>query len=63
MSHAQPTTSEGSLPIALGIDDAAKAIGLSRTTIYALAKEGRITIHKVHGRSLIRRSDLEGLLT
>ena len=49
-------------PLAYRVNDACRVSGLSRTTIYRLAKEGRLTIRKVCGRSLIARSELLDLL-
>ena len=48
--------------LAYRIPDAAKAIGLSRSTLYYLAKQGKLRIRKVGGRSLITREDLLSLL-
>ena len=50
-------------PFALQIDDAAKFSGLCRATLYNLAKQGKLRINRVAGRSLILRSDLEALLS
>ncbi|NBB15153.1 helix-turn-helix domain-containing protein [Caulobacter sp. SLTY] len=49
-------------PIAYRIRDAADVIGLSRSTLYHLAKQGKLRIRKVAGRSLIAREDLLSLL-
>lgn len=49
-------------PIAYQIKDAAAVAGLSRSTLYKLAKQGHLPIRKVCGRSLIARSDLLNLL-
>lgn len=49
-------------PLSYGVNEACRVSGLSRTTIYKLAKQGRLTIRKVCGRSLIARSDLLELL-
>lgn len=51
-----------SQPLAYRVSDAAKILGLSRTTIYKLAKQKRLTIRKVGGRSLITRNELESLI-
>ena len=48
--------------LAYCIKDACRVSGLSRSTIYKLARQGRLTIRKVCGRSLIARSDLLDLL-
>lgn len=49
-------------PIALRINDAATASGLSRSKIYQLISEGRLHAIKAGGRRLILRSDLEAFL-
>ncbi|MGV3580088.1 helix-turn-helix domain-containing protein [Brevundimonas sp.] len=45
-------------PIALTINEACEYASLSRSTIYNLAKAGKLPIRKVAGRSLILRQDL-----
>jgi excisionase family DNA binding protein len=47
---------------ALRFNDAAKAYGVSRATLYELAKKGELKIYKLGGRSLLRVEDLEALL-
>ena len=44
------------------VDDAAKAYGLSRVTLYKLMAEGRLQSVKVRRRRLILRDSLESLL-
>jgi excisionase family DNA binding protein len=41
------------LPISLPINVAASRIGLSRSTIYRLLRQGQIRAVKAHGRTLI----------
>lgn len=48
-------------PIAYRVDDAARVVGLSRTTLYALISDGTLPSYKVAGRRLVRRVDLETL--
>lgn len=48
--------------MAFTIREAGQAIGLCRSSIYNLAKAGKLPIRKVAGRSLILREDLESLL-
>lgn len=55
------TISIGEAKIAYRINEAADAIGLSRSRLYALAKDGKLVIRKVYGRSLILREDLIAL--
>jgi excisionase family DNA binding protein len=44
------------------VDDAAKAYGLSRTTLYKLMAEGRLQSVQVGRRRLVLRDSLESLL-
>ena len=52
----------GSVSEAMGLNDAAKAIGVGRTTIYKLIAEGRLATKRFGRRVLVRRADLEALL-
>jgi excisionase family DNA binding protein len=47
---------------ALRINEVCKAYGVSRSTVYKLAKEGKLRLSKIGGRSLIRVDDAEALL-
>ena len=53
----------GSDKLAYSIPESIRATSLSRTTIYELAKRGRLKITKVGGRSLILAADLRALLS
>ena len=48
--------------LAYSIKEACYQAGLSRSTIYNLAKAGKLPIRKVVGRSLILAEDLNALL-
>lgn len=48
--------------LSYGIDEAARALGLGRTTIYALIGEGLLRSIKVGNRRLIPASALESFL-
>lgn len=50
-------------PAALSIPAAASYLSISRASIYRLIKAGELPLVKVGGRSLIRRSDADALLT
>lgn len=50
------------LPIALSIADTAKALGLGRSSIYALLKGGRLTAIKVGRRTLVTTSSIASLV-
>jgi len=47
--------------LSLTIRETCRYTGLSRSTIYNLAKAGTLPIHKVAGRSLILRRDILAL--
>jgi excisionase family DNA binding protein len=46
-------------PLAVRINDAADMLGLSRPTVYRMAREGHIKIVKIAGRSLVPFADLQ----
>lgn len=48
--------------LTLTIPEACRYMRVSRSTIYNLAKAGKLPIRKVVGRSLILRSDIHSLL-
>lgn len=48
--------------LALSIKEACFQTGLSRSTLYNLAKAGRLPIRKAGGRSLILTADIMALL-
>lgn len=49
-------------PIALSINDTAKALSLGRTSIYALIREGRLEAIKLGRRTLIKAESLRRLV-
>jgi len=44
------------------VSDACAALGIGRTSLYALAKSGELKLVKIAGRTLIPRSELERLV-
>lgn len=48
--------------LTLTIPEACRYMRVSRSTVYNLAKAGKLPIRKVVGRSLILRSDIHTLL-
>jgi excisionase family DNA binding protein len=48
--------------IATSVKDAAKALGLGRTSIYALIKEGRLETFKLGRRTLIKAESIRRLV-
>lgn len=49
-------------PITVSINDAAKALGLGRTSIYVLIREGRLDIVKLGRRTLVKVASLRRLM-
>ena len=49
-------------PIVTSINDTAKAIGLGRTSIYALIREGRLDTIKLGRRTLVRVESIHRLI-
>jgi len=49
-------------PVTISITAAAKALGLGRTTIYALIAEGRLDSIKVGSRHLIKTDSIRRLI-
>jgi excisionase family DNA binding protein len=45
-------------PMAWRIDDGARLLSLSRSTIYALARDGRLRLIRIAGRTLIPDSEV-----
>ena len=50
-------------PLAYTVADAVRVSGIGRTTLYSLMGQGRLPIVKIGNRTLIRRIDLENLLS
>jgi excisionase family DNA binding protein len=48
--------------LAYRIDDAAAAIGISRSTLFEYIKDGRIPSRKIGASTVIRHRDLEAFL-
>lgn len=49
-------------PIAVSINDAASALGLGRTSIYAMIADGRLEAFKIGRRTLIRVESIQRLV-
>ncbi len=49
-------------PIAYSIEDACRASSLGRTNIYRLIKEGKLTVKKIGGRTLVPADSLRRLI-
>lgn len=52
----------GSHKLAYSLREASQATSLSRSTLYNLAKNGRLSIRKIAGRSIILRDDILALI-
>lgn len=50
-------------PLAISIKDAAKALGLGRTSIYAMIADGRLEVFKVGRRTLVRMESILRLVS
>lgn len=46
---------------AFPVNDACHALGIKRTSLYELAKSGKIQFIKIAGRTLVPRSEIERL--
>lgn len=49
-------------PLAVSINDTAKALGLGRTSIYELIKDGRLETFKLGRRTLVRVESIRRLV-
>ena len=49
-------------PLAYGIEAAAEAMGVSRSTVFEWIRQGKVQSRKIGGRTLIPRSELLRLL-
>jgi len=49
--------------IAVSINDAAKALGLGRTTIYALINDGKLEARKLGRRTLVTTGSIRAVLS
>ena len=50
-------------PLALSINDTAKALSLGRTSIYAMIADGRLEAFKLGRRTLIRTDSIRRLVS
>jgi len=50
-------------PLALSINDTAKALSLGRTSIYAMIADGRLEAFKLGRRTLIRMESIRRLVS
>jgi excisionase family DNA binding protein len=49
-------------PLALSINDTAKALGLGRTSIYAMIADGRLDAFRLGRRRLVRMESIRRLI-
>jgi excisionase family DNA binding protein len=49
-------------PLALSVNDAAKALSLGRTSIYAMIADGRLEAFKLGRRTLIRMDSIRRIV-
>ena len=50
-------------PLAVSINDAAKTLGLGRTSIYAMINDGRLDAFKLGRRTLVTTESIRRLVT
>lgn len=50
------------LPLTLGVNDAARALGVGRTHLYSMIRDGRIEAIKLGRRTLIKTESLRRLV-
>lgn len=50
-------------PLAIGVEDAYRALGIGRTAFYAMVSRGELTLIKIGKRSLVPYADLQRLVT
>ncbi len=48
-------------PITVNIPEACRVSGISRSSIYRLRARGKIKIHRIGGRAVVRVDDLDAL--
>ena len=58
----QPQRSLSMEPLAISINDTAKALGLGRTTIYAMIADGRLEAFKLGRRRLVKAESIRRLV-
>ncbi len=50
--------SEHPEPLLVGVDDAKRILGIGRTLLFQLARDGELARVKIHSRTLFRYEDL-----
>ncbi len=57
----KPTAEPRDAPKARRVLDACRAVGISRSTLYRLAAEGKIKLIRIGGRTLVPEAELDRL--
>lgn len=60
--HTQPEPVRTVAPVSYSVEDAATALGLGRTFVFQLIKEGRLKAVKVGRRTLVPVREVEAFL-
>ena len=60
--HTNMTTESNATPRAQSVPDAAKSIGIGKSTAWMLVKEGAIRVVRLRGRTLVLKEDLDAFL-
>lgn len=58
----ETTMTIDTLPLAHSVESAARRLGIGRTTVFQLIREGRLPARKVGSRTLIRETDLAAFI-
>jgi excisionase family DNA binding protein len=58
-THTKPTPE----PLLLSVNDSAATLNLGRSTVWEMIKSGELPSIKIRGRRLIRRADIDRLLS
>lgn len=50
-------------PIAFGINDVCRMLGISRTSVYKIISDGQLKTIRIAGRTLILRSEINRMIS
>ena len=61
VGQAMTLAEVGALPAVVDLMTAARALGIRRTTAYALARGGSVSLPRLPGRCVVSRADFRGV--